>query len=371
MAKNYMHTAEELRQLQALPLKDKVKISRERIREWYEHWDGQVYISYSGGKDSNALLHLVRSMYPDVPAVFINTGLEFPEVQEFVKNTDNVIIFRPKMTFRDVIIEYGYPVISKNVASSIEYARRFDMSGHGRKDFWEEKMMVYAPKKGTMQVSRYCKARHRQLAEEAPFKISDRCCNAMKKKTAHDYSKESGRKPFLGTMTEESMLRENAWLTTGCNAFNRSGTPTSTPMAFWVQNDVLEYIKVMGIEIPSVYGDIVEEISTEECPDCTKYKTTGLDRTGCVNCGFGAHCEKKVHRYLLLKESHPRLYEYCIKGGEWVDNPSYDPSIPEYADDGFKNWNPPKLWQPSKDGLGMGYVFDFINSLPGKAYIPY
>ena len=65
-----MHQIWELQQMQSLPLSAKVVMTQQRIREWYEHWDGMVYVSFSGGKDSTVLLHLVRDMYPDVPAVF-------------------------------------------------------------------------------------------------------------------------------------------------------------------------------------------------------------------------------------------------------------------------------------------------------------
>ena len=60
----------QLQQKQSLPLEAKIAMTQQRIREWYEHWDGEVYVSFSGGKDSTVLLHIVRQMYPDVPAVF-------------------------------------------------------------------------------------------------------------------------------------------------------------------------------------------------------------------------------------------------------------------------------------------------------------
>lgn len=63
------HQKGELEQLQALPLRAKVLLSKTRIREWYDHFNGEVCVSFSGGKDSTALLHLVRSIYPDVPGL--------------------------------------------------------------------------------------------------------------------------------------------------------------------------------------------------------------------------------------------------------------------------------------------------------------
>ena len=108
-----------LQQRQNLPLDVKVKMSKGRIKAFYNKMNGQVFVAFSGGKDSTVLLHLVRSVYPDVPAVFVDTGLEYPELKDFVKKTKNVITIRPEMNFKKVIEVYGYPVISKDVARKI------------------------------------------------------------------------------------------------------------------------------------------------------------------------------------------------------------------------------------------------------------
>lgn len=67
----------QLKQLQSLPLEVKIIKSMQRIKEWYEGNQGNVYISFSGGKDSSVLLDLVRCIYPDIPAVFCDTGCIF------------------------------------------------------------------------------------------------------------------------------------------------------------------------------------------------------------------------------------------------------------------------------------------------------
>ena len=104
------HTIEELKQWQALPLSIKLLMTKERIRAWVnEYGEDGVYVSFSGGKDSTVLLDIVRNRcgYKDVPAVFVDTGLEYPEIREFVKTFDNVTIVKPKMNFRKVIETYG------------------------------------------------------------------------------------------------------------------------------------------------------------------------------------------------------------------------------------------------------------------------
>lgn len=102
----------------------KIQISQARIIEWYNHWNGNVVVSFSGGKDSTVLLHLVRSVFPNVKAVFSNTGLEYPEIQRHVRSIENMDIVTPSMRFDEVISTYGYPLIGKEVAEAIYYARR-------------------------------------------------------------------------------------------------------------------------------------------------------------------------------------------------------------------------------------------------------
>ena len=120
------HDAGELRDLQALPLEEKINLTKRRIIDWYDHYRGNVYVSFSGGKDSTVLLDLVRETLCDdsIPAVFANTGLEYAQIQRFVRDTPNAEIVRPSMRFDEVVSTYGYPIISKEVAGAIYYARK-------------------------------------------------------------------------------------------------------------------------------------------------------------------------------------------------------------------------------------------------------
>lgn len=384
------HSANDLKQMQSLPLESKVLMTQQRIRAWYETWkrfeifdeatgktrfetiavdgwehpglkdsefvnsvlDGQVYVSFSGGKDSTVLKHIVDGMYSDVPSLFVNTGLEYPEIQAFVREVkagkydgfnSDVVILRPAMQFGDVLKNYGYPIIGKETAKKIQEARN-KPDGYAAQSFKadSERAQKY---NGRFSLVRYERFLH------ADFKISDKCCDIMKKRPAKTYEKASGRKPILGMLAGESAKREYYWRKNGCNAFQNE-RPQSNPLAFWTEQDVLHYTKKYDVPYCSVYGniqikprgedtlpgqvDLIDYLGCYEQEDTLE--TTGCNRTGCIFCMFGCHLEKEPNRFQRLKETHPRQYDYCINGGEMVDG----------------------KWQPNKQGLGLGHVLDYI-----------
>lgn len=245
-----IHTSERLKELQSLPLERKIQITKSRIIEWYKYWNGQVYVSFSGGKDSTVLLHLVREIFPDVEAVYVDTGLEYPEIKQFVKSHNNVTILRPEISFRQVLDKYGYPIISKEVSRDVgRYQKNRGINSRtGRKTFDAKALDSELPKLNGKS-NPFNKTQWKFLTD-APFKISNECCDIMKKKPLHKYDKQSGKKPILGIMTIESMQRKSQWLKTGCNAFDNKN-PQSKPMSFWTEQDVLEYCVYNKIQILS------------------------------------------------------------------------------------------------------------------------
>lgn len=406
-----VHDSKRLKELQSLPLSRKIGFTQARIIEWYKHFKGNVYVSLSGGKDSAVLYHIVHSLFPDVPAVFSNTGLEYPEISDFAKEICTEVV-TPKMSFTEVIKTYGYPIISKEVSEAIYYARRNKRGGErnrgkqmellgirpqcSRTEYWNrqtnsarakqqseneqnclERDKIHIPQTnvrrkilmgscktsdGTMK-SAFNKEKW-LLVVYLPFKISHYCCNVMKKSPLSIYQRRSKRYPYIGTLADESRMRKQAWIRHGCNAFD-SKKKTSQPLSFWTEQDILEYIRIFNLDICSVYGDI----ETLENGDL---HFTGAQRTGCVFCGFGAHLEKGTdRRFLRLKETHPQLYDYCMRGGHWEDNSEYNPHISSEPDEmGWIAWNPKKIWTPHK-GLGMAYVFDSLNEIYGEEFIKY
>ena len=314
------HTADDLKQMQSVPLAGKILMTKRRIREWYEHWNGQVYVSFSGGKDSTILKHIVDSMYDDVPSVFVNTGLEYPEIQRFVKDVKagkwdcfnpDVEILRPEMRFDQVIQKYGYPVASKRVATYVETAKRNPDSKRAKWIRGEEKTKFVTGGKWAFLI-------------DAPFKVSAKCCAVMKHKPFSQYGKRTGRKAIIGTMAAESPNREQAWLVNGCNAFE-ANTPTSQPLSFWTEQDILHYIKQFDVPFCPVYGEIrikqkegeeegqlnlIDYLGCYEPEDVLE--TTGCKRTGCMFCMFGCHLEREPNRFQRMKVTHPKQYAYCM-----------------------------------------------------------
>lgn len=271
----------QLAQRQSLPLEAKIILASRAIRQWYEHWEGQVYVSFSGGLDSTALLHLVRSIYPNVPAVFVDTGVEYPEVRNFVKTVNNVIWLKPKMQFAGVIKTYGYPVVSKENSQKIYEA--VNTKSNKLRDLrltgGPENKRGKIPKKWLYLV-------------DAPFKISHKCCDVLKKNPIKQFEKTTKLHAFIGEMAADSSLRLMKYLKNGgCNAFS-SGTPASRPLSVWLKSDVVSYIKNTGVSYSSIYD-------------------MGYDRTGCVYCAFGCD-QNETNKFQLLKQTHPKLHKYCL-----------------------------------------------------------
>lgn len=206
------HTPYDLKQMQSLPLDAKIIMTQERILQWYDHWDGNVYVSFSGGKDSTVLKHIVDSMYTDVPAVFVNTGLEFPEIQRFVNDiksgkyecfNQNVEVLRPTMRFDEVIKKHGYPVVSKAVAHNVSIARR-NPNGNVAKN-------IIFNKDNTGLFNHY----RWNFLVDAPFVVSEKCCDVMKKKPSREYEKKTGKKSFLRQWLKSLLYDMQVGLNTG------------------------------------------------------------------------------------------------------------------------------------------------------------
>ncbi len=295
----------QLKQRQGLPYEAKISFSMGRIRNFYDYYGGGVYLSFSGGKDSTVLYDLVKQIIPKIKLVYCNTGLEYPEINQFVNTFDNLVEIKPSINFKEVINKYGYPLVSKEVSKNIYYGRKAQVRGdehmvdyyvHGKrfnKRTGKEYTFMGIPQKW-MQLY------------DSDIPISNKCCDIMKKDPFRKFEKETGLKPFVGVMASDSQERTTSYMKTGCNSFDDSKRPMSRPLSIWYEQDILRYIYENKIKIASVYGDVVKD-------DNDIYKTTGVNRTGCMWCAFGLHLQETPNKMQQMKETHPQIYDYCLR----------------------------------------------------------
>lgn len=340
-----LYTQDDLKRLTQLQLDEKIYHTLSTAESFYQAVGGRCFISFSGGIDSTVLEDIINNRYKEfggklwdkIPSVFCDTGLENPENKIFIKNKKDVEIIRPKINFLETIKRYGYPLIRKEVAKAIYQSRskpggQQDIRMHGE---------YINPRTGDREYN-YSKW---LPVKDLPIIISDKCCNVMKKNPFHTYIKETKTFPIVGTTTQESAVRRQAWLRDGCNTF-ASGKEKCRPVSIWTNQDMLQYIDKYSIKYSKAYGNLCRL-------DDGKFCMSGCDRTGCMFCAFGMHQEKGETRYQRLKKLYPKIYEFQVGGGEWnkIDG---------------KN-----IWMPNNNGLGFGKVFDMMNDIYGKDFYRY
>jgi 3'-phosphoadenosine 5'-phosphosulfate sulfotransferase (PAPS reductase)/FAD synthetase len=255
----------------------KLEYTKNLIHCWVDSWGAEnVYVAFSGGKDSTVLLDIARKLYPEVMGVFNNTGLELPEINHFVKSFANITTLRPKIPFHEVIRKYGWPIISKEQAQFIREYRNTN-SDKLRNIRWNGR------ENGRSKISEKWK-----FAVDAPFKISEKCCDKLKKDPAKRFEKLTGKKPMLGVMAGESQLRSQRHI---CNLYDAK-RPVSKPLLRWEEKDIWEYIRKYDVEYCEVYDQ-------------------GWERTGCIFCMYGIH-KDSPNRFEMIKKPHPKIYDYVI-----------------------------------------------------------
>ncbi|MFX0132255.1 MAG: phosphoadenosine phosphosulfate reductase family protein [Candidatus Hodarchaeota archaeon] len=285
----------QLEQRLSLPLDIKIKLSQERIRSFYNSLNGNVYVSIDG-KDSNVLLHLVRSIFPNVKAMHVLTGVGFKANTEQLKQLSNIEFMRPKKSFFQVIREGNLPFPTKQQSHFIHQCQT------GKSEKLKKRLMTGYMEDGTK--TQFCISKKWRWLVNSRFKCSDKCCNILKKEPIKRFEKETGLKPFTGTMVEESNQRKFKYLKDGCNVFEGSYIH-STPIAFWTEQDVLEYTLRYNLNLSKAYGNIIRN-------EDGNLEVTGYKRTGCAGCPYGVHLEKYPNRYQIMSVKDPELYDLYI-----------------------------------------------------------
>ena len=273
-----------LRELQALKLEEKIWLT-EKIFQRAVHTFGadHLYLSFSGGKDSSVLSHIIRQTHPQLLHLFADTSCEYPETIAFVGEMIvcgvNVQVVTPtdrsgtQWTFDRVVSELGYPAFSKAVANGIRTYRhaQTEVTRQNSIDYMTRRFPSYLP--------------------YLSYPVSDLCCEKLKKGPLKRAAHKAGMQcSIIGTLAEESQTRERDWLRNGSIIFFIKSDNQCRPLSFWTEQDIWEYIKRFDVQVAQLY-----------------YK--GYERNGCMYCGFGVKREKKrlgINRFERLRVTPPR-----------------------------------------------------------------
>lgn len=303
----------EFRIKQQLPYELKVKHAEIRAREFYSHPDIEACHVSVGGLDSITLLCFLRSIGIDVPAVSVSS-LEDKSIQRIHKQL-GVIALKPVKSKVEVLQEFGWPVLSKEIAGKISLlqnpspknatVRHAIITGEtGAYGGFRTGTRMKMPQKWLELFGGYENENEGVNYKIPNFKVSDKCCYYLKEKPCDDYAKQNHSSPYLGLMASEGGRRQKALMMHGCNYISPT-TKRSAPFAIFNRQDLLQLALDLKVPVPEIYGEIVRD------PDGT-LRTTKAQRTGCSMCGFGIHLEKRPHRFDLLRESNPKEWEFWM-----------------------------------------------------------
>lgn len=292
-----------------------------------------------GGLDSIVLFLFLHSLHIRVPGISAS-HLEDSSIQRVHKALG---IERMHSAAREdgkpwtkaaIIQEFGFPVLSKEVAAKIELlehpseknktVRHAIITGEtGEYGGNREKSRMKLAQKWLELFAGYENENEGVDYKIAPFQVSSKCCYYLKEKPCDDWAREHNSVPYLGLMASEGGRRAKSLRINGCNYFGKS-TIRSAPFAIFHRQDILtlalemdEYYRAHWQEfnpdpdarvetvIPAIYGTI------ERREDGTLY-TTKAQRTGCNMCGFGIHMEKRPHRFDLLRQRSRKEWEFWM-----------------------------------------------------------
>jgi len=271
-----------------------------------------------GGLDSITLYIFLKHIGIDVPGISVSY-LEDISIQKIHKELGITTLRSAKRkdgthwNKTSIIQEFGFPVLSKEIAQKIEYLqnpseknstiRHAIMTGEtgdyggNRKNTRMKLSQIWLEKFGGYEDKNYSKP---------DFKVSSKCCYYLKEKPCDDWAKNNNSVPFLGMMASEGGRRSKSLMINGCNYFGES-VIRSAPFAIFNRQDVLKLAIELDVPIPAIYGTIEKDLHGN-------LYTKKAQRTGCSMCGFGIQLEKKrPHRFDRLYETNPKEWEYWMK----------------------------------------------------------
>lgn len=274
-----------------------------------------------GGLDSITLLVFLRSIGIDCPAISVSS-LEDKSIQKIHKELGVIPLKSAKRedgkywTKVSILQEFGFPVISKEVAAKIELlehpstknatVRHAIVTGEtGEYGGNRTGTRMKLPQKWLELFAGNENERENVNYQIAPFSVSSKCCYYLKEKPCDDWARENDSVPFLGLMASEGGRREKSLKMHGCNYWGKT-TIRSAPFAIFSRQDLLQLALELNVPVPEIYGKIEKDGNG-------KLYTTDAQRTGCSMCGFGVHLEKRPHRFDRLHDKNVQEWDFWMK----------------------------------------------------------
>lgn len=262
-----------------LILYDRLNIIHDVIAKYGED---NFYISFSGGKDSTILHYMIDEALPNnqIPRVFINTGIEYNDilkhVKELAKHDNRIVIYNANVNIKEMLNDVGYPFKSK------EHSKKLGIYQRNGKTKAVERYLTCKQSNGMDSKFKCPKCLKYQFTEDFAIKISDKCCNKLKKEVAHRYEKESGKSiAVIGLRMSEGGQRANH---TECIVFDSSNKLKKFKPLNPVDNEFCEwYIKTRNIKLCRLY-----------------YPPFNFNRTGCKGCPYSLDLQMQLTTMALL-----------------------------------------------------------------------
>lgn len=335
------------------PYDFKVKYAAIRAREFVSECDRRElnYHVSVGGLDSITLFLFLKSIHIDAPGISVSY-LEDASIQKIhkqlgIERLKSAVKYvdedgrEHRWTKPEIIQEFGFPVLSKEIAAKIETlanptaknatVRHAIVTGEtGEYGGFQKNSRMKMSQKWLEKFGGYANEIEGTDYQMPDFKVSSKCCYYLKERPCDDWAREHNSVPFVGLMASEGGRRAKSLRINGCNYFGAS-TIRSAPFAIFSRQDILQLALDLNVPVPEIYGSI------ERREDGTLY-TTKAQRTGCSMCGFGIHLEKRPHRFDQLKERNPKEWEY------WMFKCCTDPETGEKFG-----------WARVLDYIGVGY----------------
>ena len=320
--KNARENVSAFMQKMSLPYEAKLVHAKRRAEEFYHEIcdvrGANVHVSV-GELDSITLYIFLRDVcHLDVTGISVSS-LEDKTVQAVHKQL-GLTILKPYKSKVEVINEYGYPILSKEIAAKIELlqnpseknktVRHAISTGEtGEYGGYQKNSRMKMSQKWLEKFGGYENENEGVNYQKPDSKVSSKCCYYLKEKPADDWAKAHNSFPYLGLMASEGGRRQKSLMLNGCNYYGKT-TTRSCPFAIFSRQDILRLALELNVPVPEIYGTI-------ERDENGQLYTTKAQRTGCSMCGFGIQLEKRPHRFDRLRETNQKEWEFWMYKMGW------------------------------------------------------